>query len=483
MPRPTSAPASARRGRSRSTGIAAARFGDTVRLAAIGLTNEPRLLAPADPLAGLPGLEQTGWKRELAGVLLRARARPRRAAVLMMRADGSALRAVLRRRGDRRRHDRLGDRVLPHAARAPARRVREDARRGRALGRVGGHVPGALRPAGDHRHGEVGLRVPRRHEGAHRLPVGLLACPGYLVVAPAEREDGDARRPTRRCASAGWTSSCAASTASASSSRGSPPPISRSAPTSPTGGHAQPLFVADGFVRAAERDGATLRLGTRVTALRPDGQGWSLWLGDGTRASAEVVIVACGPWANKLTRGLGGVVPLALSRGQAGRFRPRHAFGGARADHLRPRPGALDQARGQRRPLPDRRPRRPPRPQPAPAPDGPGGSRRRDARDVRGRARAPLPGHGRRRLARLVVELLRLHARRQPGHRPDPRPPEPDHGDRACRATASSSRRRSASASSELVVDGAVRSFDWSVFAYGRFARRGDRVGGGRGPG
>jgi xanthine dehydrogenase YagS FAD-binding subunit len=51
------------------TGIAAARFGDDVRLAAIGLTNEPRLLAPADPLAGLPGLEQTGWKRELAGVL------------------------------------------------------------------------------------------------------------------------------------------------------------------------------------------------------------------------------------------------------------------------------------------------------------------------------------------------------------------------------------------------------------------------------
>ena len=26
----------------------------------------------------------------------------------------------------------------------------------------------------------------------------------------------------------------------------------------------------------------------------------------------------------------------------------------------------------------------------------------------------------------------------------------------------------------ELVVDGSVRSFDWSVFAYGRFARRGD---------
>jgi xanthine dehydrogenase YagS FAD-binding subunit len=51
------------------TGIAAARFGATVRLAAIGITNEPRLLDPSDPLAGLPGLEQTGWKRELAGAL------------------------------------------------------------------------------------------------------------------------------------------------------------------------------------------------------------------------------------------------------------------------------------------------------------------------------------------------------------------------------------------------------------------------------
>jgi xanthine dehydrogenase YagS FAD-binding subunit len=51
------------------TGVAAARFGRTLRLAAIGLTNEPRLLDPADPLAGLPGLEQTGWKRELAAVL------------------------------------------------------------------------------------------------------------------------------------------------------------------------------------------------------------------------------------------------------------------------------------------------------------------------------------------------------------------------------------------------------------------------------
>ena len=46
-------------------GVAAARFGDELRLAAIGVSNLPRLLDPADPLAGLPGLEQTAWKRRL----------------------------------------------------------------------------------------------------------------------------------------------------------------------------------------------------------------------------------------------------------------------------------------------------------------------------------------------------------------------------------------------------------------------------------
>jgi len=45
--------------------VAAARFGDRTRLAAIGVSNLPRLLDPSDPLAGLPGLEMTGWKRRL----------------------------------------------------------------------------------------------------------------------------------------------------------------------------------------------------------------------------------------------------------------------------------------------------------------------------------------------------------------------------------------------------------------------------------
>jgi sarcosine oxidase, subunit beta len=250
----------------------------------------------------------------------------------------------------------------------------------------------------------------------------------------------------------------------------------------PTGGHAQPLFVADGFVRAAERDGATLRLGTRVTALRPDGQGWSLWLGDGTRASAEVVIVACGPWANKLTRGLGGVVPLALSRGQAGRFRPRHAFGPSGpiiSDHAQElwitpegndghyliggRGGRLDRSPHQRQ-------------------TGQAGADDSTLETFAGELAHRFPGmaggvwrgswssfydftpDGNPVIDRIPGRPSLITATGMSGH---------------CFKLAPSLGLGVA----ELVVDGVVRSFDWSVFRYGRFARRGDRVGGGRGPG
>jgi xanthine dehydrogenase YagS FAD-binding subunit len=52
-------------------GVAATRTGTEVRLCAIGVTNEPRLLDPADPLRGLDGLQQTGWKRDLLRELCR----------------------------------------------------------------------------------------------------------------------------------------------------------------------------------------------------------------------------------------------------------------------------------------------------------------------------------------------------------------------------------------------------------------------------
>jgi xanthine dehydrogenase YagS FAD-binding subunit len=54
-------------------GVAAVRRGSAQRLVAIGVTNEPRELDPHEPLRGLDGLEQTGWKRRLlAGLCERA---------------------------------------------------------------------------------------------------------------------------------------------------------------------------------------------------------------------------------------------------------------------------------------------------------------------------------------------------------------------------------------------------------------------------
>jgi sarcosine oxidase subunit beta len=250
----------------------------------------------------------------------------------------------------------------------------------------------------------------------------------------------------------------------------------------PTGGYAQPLFVADGFLRAAERDGATLRLGTRVTGLRPDGAGWNLWLGDGTRASAEVVIVACGPWANKLTRGLGGVVPLALSRGQAGRFRPRHSFGPPGpivSDHaqelwIKPEGDDGHYLIGGRGGRLDRSPHKRPTGQ---------------------------AGADEAMLETFASEL----ARRMPGTEggvwrgswssfydftPDGNPVIDQIPGRPnlIVATGMSGHCFKLAPSlglgtSELVVDGHVRSFDWSVFAYGRFVRTRSGLSAGRGPG
>jgi xanthine dehydrogenase YagS FAD-binding subunit len=50
-------------------GVAAARFGADVRMAAIGVSNLPRPIDPDDPAAGLPGLEMTRWKRRLLETL------------------------------------------------------------------------------------------------------------------------------------------------------------------------------------------------------------------------------------------------------------------------------------------------------------------------------------------------------------------------------------------------------------------------------
>jgi xanthine dehydrogenase YagS FAD-binding subunit len=50
-------------------GVAAARFEDEIRMAAIGVSNLVRPIDPDDPAAGLPGLEMTAWKRRLLETL------------------------------------------------------------------------------------------------------------------------------------------------------------------------------------------------------------------------------------------------------------------------------------------------------------------------------------------------------------------------------------------------------------------------------
>jgi sarcosine oxidase subunit beta len=105
----------------------------------------------------------------------------------------------------------------------------------------------------------------------------------------------------------------------------------------PDGGYCEPLFVAAGLADAAARAGATLRLGEGVRSIAADGDGYVLELDTGATLRTEICVVACGPWSNELAGPLGGAVPLTLRRGQVGRYRPPAAFGGPGpivSDHL-----------------------------------------------------------------------------------------------------------------------------------------------------
>ena len=250
----------------------------------------------------------------------------------------------------------------------------------------------------------------------------------------------------------------------------------------PTRGYAQPLFVADGLTLAAADAGATLRLGTRITNIRPDGDGWRLWAHDGTQVRAEACIVACGPWTNRLTRSLGGFVPLELSRGQAGRFRPPHSFGAPGpiiSDHVHElwlKPEGSDGhylvgGRGGRL-------TRGPHVRPTGQDGADHAMLETFTRELERRMPAMARGVWRGSWSSYydftpdgnpVIDLVPgrrnlIMATGMSGH---------------CFKLAPSLGKGTA----ELLVDGRVTSFDWSVFAYDRFGRRGGQVAGGRGPG
>jgi len=250
----------------------------------------------------------------------------------------------------------------------------------------------------------------------------------------------------------------------------------------PTVGYCQPLFVADGFVKAARREGATLRLGCRVDRIRPDGAGWKLWLADRSTVSCEACVVACGPWSNRLLRPLGGAVPLTLSRGQAGRFRPPFAWG---------RPGPIVSDHVHELWI---------------KPEGSDGHYLvggRGGRLQRGPHLRPTgqTGADDAMLETFADELAQRFPAMAGGiwrgswssfydFTPDANPVidfVPRQRTLIVATGMSGHAFKLAPAlgqgTAELLVDGAVSSFDWSAFAYGRFGRRRERPSGGRGPG
>ena len=240
----------------------------------------------------------------------------------------------------------------------------------------------------------------------------------------------------------------------------------------PTHGVCEPLFVADGFARAAERLGARLSFGARVTAVRPDGEGFLLLCADGRRISAERVAVCCGGFGPRLTRSLGGSLP-GRPRARPGRaLPPAVPVRAARPDRLAPHARGLAAARRRRRALPRRRPRRLPRPRPVSRALGAG-------RGGPARAGAPRPISSRPSSPARPAASSAARGRAGSTSRPTAIP-----WSTSCRAGPGLLLASGMSGhafklcpalglgASELLLDGEVRSFDWSPFRYGRFDRR-----------
>ena len=197
----------------------------------------------------------------------------------------------------------------------------------------------------------------------------------------------------------------------------------------PSMGYCDPLFVASGLAEAAARAGASCRFGRGVSSIAWEGEGYRIELEGGEAILAESCVVAAGAWSNDLLAPLGGAVPLTLRRGQVGRYRTPAAFGGPGpiiSDHVHELWMRPDGADGHY--LVGGRGGRPDDALAAPETATRGADADRLA-DFERELAWRLPAHDGRDLARLVGELLRLHARWQPGRRSRSRPRAPDRRD------------------------------------------------------
>jgi sarcosine oxidase subunit beta len=238
----------------------------------------------------------------------------------------------------------------------------------------------------------------------------------------------------------------------------------------PANGVCEPLFVADGFARAAERLGARLSFGARVTAVRPDGEGFMLLCADGRRISADRVAVCCGGFGPRLTRSLGGSLPVDMVRVQAGRFRPPFPFGppGPIVSHhtlgiwLRPDGDDGHYLVGARADFLGRGPYR--------ARSGQGGADLRELERLSVLVATVFPGAARGIFRGSWASWLDFTPDGNPVVDLLPRRPGlllasgmSGHAFKLCPALGLGA--------AELLLDGEVSSFDWTPFRYGRFDR------------
>jgi glycine/D-amino acid oxidase-like deaminating enzyme len=239
----------------------------------------------------------------------------------------------------------------------------------------------------------------------------------------------------------------------------------------PTNGVCEPLFVTDGFAKAAERLGARLAFGARVTAVRPDGEGFLLVCADGGRISADRVAVCCGGFGPRLTRSLGGSLPIDLVRVQAGRFRPPFPFGppGPIVSHhslgiwLRPDGDDGHYLVGARGDFLGRGPYR--------ARSGQGGADLRELERLSGLVARVFPDAARGIFRGSWASWLDFTPDGNPVVDLVPRRPGlllasgmSGHAFKLCPALGLGA--------AELLLDGEVSTFDWTPFRYGRFDRR-----------
>lgn len=83
----------------------------------------------------------------------------------------------------------------------------------------------------------------------------------------------------------------------------------------PGDGHLRPERYTAELARIAREDGAAIEEGVEIVALERDGEGWRAIAANGRRFHARELLLASGPWAARMVRGLGLRLPIVPGKG------------------------------------------------------------------------------------------------------------------------------------------------------------------------